>query len=76
MCSFIASMNTLMLITNYMNYEKRSRYRSWSLEGTPPSMNTPKMHLYVDQFSLKTGPTEGFLHNKGCRKDPYKIDQK
>lgn len=34
--------NILMLIINYINYEKRSRYRSWSLRGAPPSMNTQK----------------------------------
>ena len=46
----------------------------WS---SPPTMNTSKLHLHVEQFSLKTNwkPAEGLLYNQGCMKDMHIIRQ-
>ena len=39
------------------------------------STNTPKILLYVEQFSWKTNwkLTEGLLHNQGWKTDTHKI---
>ena len=43
--------------------------------NSPPAMNTSKIHLYMEQFSLKANGSlvENLLDNQGCNKDSHTV---
>ena len=47
------------------------------MENSPPAMSISKIHLHVEQFSLKTNwrLAEKLLYNLGCKKDTWGIRQ-
>ena len=56
-------------------WEGRSRWQHRRTLSSLPLVNTSKIRLPVEQFSLKTDwkPAEGCLQNQGYKKDPHRI---